>query len=115
MEQRKSEGQTGVDGRATFPHLEEIVASAFGVTRSALQAPGRGKATIACARQVGMYLAHTRLRQPYVAAGALFNRDRTTAAHACRRVEDKREDRRFDALIDCLERAIDCRAAEPAA
>jgi hypothetical protein len=37
----------------------------------------------------------------------MFDRDRTTAAHACRTVEDCRDDPRFDAALDCLERAID--------
>jgi chromosomal replication initiation ATPase DnaA len=54
-----------------------------------------------------MYLAHTRLHLPLTAAGALFGRDRTTAAHACKKVEDRREEVRLDLLLDCLERAID--------
>ena len=60
----------------------------------------------ALARQVAIYLSHTRLGFNYTAAGRLFGRDRTTAAHACRTVEDKREDPGLDAILDCLERAI---------
>ena len=67
----------------------------------------RGCAEASFARQVAMYLAHTRLGLPYAATGRLFGRDRTTARHACRQVEDRREDPRVDSLLDCLERALD--------
>ena len=57
-----------------------------------------------------MYLAHTRLGLSYAGAGSLFGRDRTTAAYACRQVEERREDPRLDSILDYLERAIDlCR------
>jgi chromosomal replication initiation ATPase DnaA len=98
-------GRFGFDGTGRF--LEGIVALAFGVRAEALRAETRGRSPVAAARQVGMYLAHTRLHLRYEDAGAFFSRDRTTAAHACRRVEDRREDTSFDSLLDCLERAID--------
>lgn len=85
-----------------------IVASAFTVPIEEIRGLGRrGTKPGAFARQVAMYLAHTRLGLSYTAAGALFGRDRTTAAHACHIVEDRREDGRIDAIVDCLERAID--------
>jgi chromosomal replication initiation ATPase DnaA len=87
--------------------LRAIVSAAFGLCPEALEAGGRGPADVAFARQVAMYLAHTRLRVPYVAAGRMFGRDRTTARHACLKVEDKREDPRIDSILDYLERAID--------
>jgi hypothetical protein len=45
----------------------------------------------------------------YSAAGRLFGRDRTTAAHACQLVEDRRDDPEIDRLLEMLERL--CRAA----
>jgi len=87
--------------------LAAIVAAAFGLRAEHLTGESRGSATIAFARQVAMYLAHTRLGLPYLAAGASFGRDRTTAAHACRKVEERREDPRVDSILDCLERAVD--------
>ena len=87
--------------------LRATVAAAFGIRVEMLQGSQRGRATVALARQVAIYLAHTRLGLPYCQAGAVFGRDRTTAAHACRRVEDRREDPRLDTMIDYLERAID--------
>ena len=77
-----------------------------------LQDGRRGRATVALARQVAIYLAHTRLGLPYCARGAVFGRDRTTAAHACRRVEDRREDPRLR-HDDRLSRARHRSAAGP--
>lgn len=87
--------------------LKGLVASAFGIGGAALVAPRRGAAKIAVARQVAMYLAHTKLHLSLTLAGAFFGRDRTTAAHACRRVEERRDDPGFDAILGCLERAVD--------
>lgn len=87
--------------------LEGLVALAFGIRGDALLKTRRGEAQVAVARQVGMYLAHTRLSLSYTSAGAFFGRDRTTAAHACRKVEERREDAGFDAIVGCLERTID--------
>lgn len=87
--------------------VEAVVASAFALRPHELRQASRGSAGAAFARQVAMYLSHTRLGVSYTAAGTLFGRDRTTAAHACRTVEDRREDPHVDAVLDCLERAID--------
>jgi len=87
--------------------LEAMVASAFAVRREAIRDSRRGSAGTAFARQVAIYLSHTRLGLTYTEAGAVFGRDRTTVAHACRTVEEKREDPRIDAVVDLLERAID--------
>jgi chromosomal replication initiation ATPase DnaA len=101
-------------GRRDSPEIESVgqalgsvVAAAFGLDREALGSARRGAAEISFARQVAMYLAHTRLGLPFAATGRLFGRDRTTARHACQQVEDRREDPRVDSLIDCLERALD--------
>jgi chromosomal replication initiation ATPase DnaA len=91
----------------TAGEVEALVASAFQVDACAFRVASRGTAAVAFARQVAMYLIHTRLGAPYTAAGAIFGRDRTTAAHACRLVEERREDPRIDSALDYLERAID--------
>jgi chromosomal replication initiation ATPase DnaA len=87
--------------------VESIVAAAFGVIPDAMRTASRGRARVAFARQVAMYLAHTRLGLSSAEAGEYYRRDRTTAAHACRRVEDLREDLQVDTLLDCLERTVD--------
>lgn len=58
------------------------------------------------ARQLAIYLCHVALQLPLGEAGRLFGRDRTTAIHACHRVEDLRDDPQFDQALDRLERAL---------
>lgn len=88
--------------------IEQIALRAFGLDRriSTLQTANRGKADVALARQVVMYTAHTYLGMTLTAAGALFGRDRTTAAHACRVVEDRRDDQTFDEKLAIIEREL---------
>lgn len=95
-----------VEGNHAARVLASVVSSAFSVRPDAVRGPERGGKATAFARQVAMYLSHTHLGFSYTAAGALFGRDRTTAAHACRTVEEKREDAGVDAIVDCVERAI---------
>lgn len=66
----------------------------------------RHPAPIARARQVAMYLCHTLLAQSYSQIGFFFNRDRTTVAHACSRIEDLRDGTLFDSEINRLESSI---------
>jgi chromosomal replication initiation ATPase DnaA len=84
--------------------LEEASAVAFGVAADAVRAQSRHGALVALARQSAMYLAHIVLGLNYSDVGRLFQRDRTTAAHACRRVEDRRDDPALDQRLDLLER-----------
>jgi chromosomal replication initiation ATPase DnaA len=93
--------------------LASLVGAALSVSPREICGAGRGTAEIAQARQLALYLAHTTLGLTYTEAGRLFERDRTTAAHACRRIEDRRELARVDQLVDCLERAAR-HAAPPA-
>lgn len=99
-----------VDG--TRRMLVSLVGSALAIDGERLCSAGRGTAAEAYARQIAVYIAHTTLGLSYTEAGRLFGRDRTTAAHACRRIEEERESERIDQFVDCLERAA-CRAAEP--
>ncbi len=92
------------DSNAIF--VDALVACAFGVGRAALRGATRGPANVAFSRQVGMYLLHTSLCMSFSATGRFYGRDRTTAAHACRLVEEQRETGNVDALVDCLERSI---------
>lgn len=93
--------------RGGVGNVVATVASAFAVRPEQINGLRRGSSRTAFARQVAIYLLHTRLGLSYSASGALFGRDRTTAAYACRVVEEKREDARIDGIVDCLERAID--------
>jgi chromosomal replication initiation ATPase DnaA len=86
--------------------VRQMVALAFDIPLAELEAPTRRRAPVALARQVAMYLVHVVYGQPLAEVGRAFGRDRTTAAHACRLVEDHRDDPRFDAIIEQLETAL---------
>jgi hypothetical protein len=83
--------------------MEIAVAAAFAVSLRELRAPTRRSSQAAFARQAAMYLAHVVLRQSLSATGRLFRRDRTTAAHACALVEERRDNPAIDALLQTLE------------
>lgn len=93
--------------------IEMAVAQVFGVDSVALEQHSRGVARVALARQVAMYLAHVGCGLSMTAAGRLFGRDRTTVAHACLIVEDKRDDPMFDRALDLLEWAVPVMVLRP--
>ncbi|CAN5365609.1 hypothetical protein BH10PSE9_BH10PSE9_08510 [soil metagenome] len=95
------------EGNGPCRFLESLVSAAFGLKPAALRERRRGTGRVALARQIAIYLAHTRLGLNYTASGALFGRDRTTAAHAVRKIEERRENLILDSMLDCLERSVD--------
>jgi len=86
--------------------LEQAVSTMFAVPREKLWAARRCGARVAFARQVAMYLAHVVWRMPLTRVGALFGRDRTTVAHGCAVVEDRREDPRLDRALHTVESVL---------
>jgi hypothetical protein len=82
---------------------EAAVAATFAVHPAALQSKSRGSYVVAFARQAAMYLAHVAFSLSYSEVGRAFGRDRTTAAHACRLIEERRDDPAVDALLAALE------------
>lgn len=88
--------------------IEPAVATVFEVDVEDLRAPTRGSPRAAFARQVVMYLAHVTFGATLTEIGILFERDRTTGAHACGVVEDRRDDPDLDCKLDYLERVVTC-------
>jgi hypothetical protein len=84
----------------------DLVCYALGVKRADLDTPSRGQPLVAFARQVAMYLTHVAFDASLNTTARLFARDRSTVAHACRLIEDKREDFDFDAWLGELERVL---------
>ncbi|MGI9475233.1 MAG: helix-turn-helix domain-containing protein [Hyphomicrobiaceae bacterium] len=82
------------------------VATVFNVEAELLAHPKRGPAHVALARQVAMYLAHVSCELSLTAVGRLFGRDRSTVAHACRRIENAREGPLFDRALAVMERSV---------
>ena len=87
--------------------LEAVVASTFRLPVADLRRTSRGEAQTAFARQVAMYVAHVWFALPLTEVGRRFDRDRTTVAHACRVVEDRRDDPRIDRIVAVIESAAD--------
>ena len=96
-------------GRQSSRRLCELVAlttaAAFAVPVGELAASSRRSSYIAFARQSAMYLAHVSFGLSYSEVGRAFGRDRTTAAYACRLIEDRRDDPAVDAVLGSLENA----------
>jgi chromosomal replication initiation ATPase DnaA len=86
--------------------VTSLVCSAFNLSQDQLFAGSRGAARIAFARQVAMYIAHVWLGLSLSEVGRRFGRDRTTVAHACEVIEERRDDPRIDALLDVIESAV---------
>lgn len=102
--------QSGTRQRLTPPALarliETLVASVFGIAAIDLSRPSRGRAQIALARQVAMYLARVVGRLRFDEVARVFGRDRSTVRHACHVVEDRRDDPDFNLTLDHLESII---------
>jgi len=78
----------------------------FQVSAREMRSKRRRRQKIAFARQVAMYLAHVAGGLSLSEVGRLFQRDRTTVAHACGVVEDRRDDPTLDRCLAVLEIAL---------
>jgi chromosomal replication initiation ATPase DnaA len=81
----------GVASYALGPPVDEILDAS------------RGSADAAFARQVAMYLCHIAFEFSLARVAVAFERDRSTVAHACHAVEDRRDEPQFDLWIGALE------------
>lgn len=86
--------------------IDPAVAAVFQVDVRELGAATRGSPRAAFARQVAMYLAHVVCGLSLTEVGTAFGRDRTTVAHACEVIEDRRDDPELDGQLEHLECAV---------
>lgn len=89
-----------------------VVAYATGIDIDHLLAPTRGPAEAAMARQAAMYLTHIAFAMSLGRVAAAFGRDRSTVAHACHVMEERRDDYEVDLWLDAMEMAL--KGAPPA-
>ena len=85
---------------------QQAAAYAFGVPVEEINTPTRGRARAALARQAAIYLTHVAFELSPNRVADAFGRDRSTAAHACHRIEDARDDPAFDAAMEDLEACL---------
>ena len=83
-----------------------IVAYALGYDLAEMISRTRGPKQACTARQLAMYLAYTAFEMSLSRCAQAFSRDRSTVAHACHTVEDRRDDAAFDQWIDGLETGL---------
>jgi hypothetical protein len=93
--------------------IDLAISNVFGIDAERLWSGTRGVRDIAEARQVAMYLAHVCCGMSLTAVGTMFGRDRTTVAHACLKVEWRRDDPNFDRALDVLSWALPTLALRP--
>jgi chromosomal replication initiation ATPase DnaA len=91
------------DHKGQIGLAQAVAAHAYGLSLKELQQPNRMAAQ---ARQVGMYLACVVLRRGLRETGREFGRDHKAVAHACRRIEEAREDPAFDRTVEWLETLV---------
>lgn len=91
---------------------QAIAAHAYDMTLDQMLAKNRCRAWIAEGRQVAMYLTHVIGQVPLSDTGPHFGRDRTTVAHACARIEDRRDEDYFDNGLMRLESLMMKRVGE---
>ncbi|MES1203155.1 MAG: helix-turn-helix domain-containing protein [Pseudomonadota bacterium] len=90
-----------------------VAGYALGVGQGEILESARGSAQTAFARQVAMHLCHVAFELSLSRVAQAFGRDRSTVAHACHVIEDRRDEESFDALIEMLEATLR-RAPAPA-
>lgn len=83
--------------------IETTVSEVFAVDIARLRSGSRGEAQVAQARQIAMYLMHCAFSVSLTDIGHAFSRDRTTVGHACKIIEDRRDEASFDFLLNNLE------------
>jgi chromosomal replication initiation ATPase DnaA len=92
------------EDRARAQLVVALAAGAVGMPIDQVMGGGR-ETRVAFARQVAMYVMHVAFGVSLGRVAMAFGRDRSTIAHACRRIEDMRDDKRFDRWIEALEAA----------
>lgn len=97
---------TVVRDRAAARLAAGVVGYALGVAEEDILDASRGSAAAAFARQVAVYLCHTGFELSLARVAAAFGRDRSTIAHACHTIEDRREEPQFDLWIGGLETMV---------
>lgn len=85
----------------------------FGIPEAILYSPTKGSSRASFARQIGMYLTHIVYEINLSRVARVFGRDRSTVSHACRVVEEYRDDPVIDEKLNKLESFL-TRAPSPA-
>lgn len=104
---RRSGTVSQLAGRAVQSHQAKLAIAAvsleFGITELDLKSPQNQSRHIRFTRQVAMYLLHVVYELNHTHIARIFAKDRSTVSHACKVVEDSRDDGVFDMKLIRLE------------
>lgn len=95
-----------VSSRRRCLAVARLAAEASGLSVNDVLNPRLGPRRASSARALAMYLAHVALGETMTGVARDFHRHRSTVAHACRRVENRRDEAACDRWIAGLERRI---------
>lgn len=88
-----------------------LAAEAVNIPADEIRSPMRERAKAAFARQIAIYVAHCVGQVSMTELAAIFERDRSTVAHAVACIEERRDDAYFNARIDLMEADLNDRLA----
>jgi chromosomal replication initiation ATPase DnaA len=91
------------DDAAAVELAAGVASYALGVPQEEIVGDARGCTRTAFARHLAMYLCHVGFELSLARVAAAFGRDRSTVAHACHVIEDRRDEGQFDLWITALE------------
>lgn len=86
--------------------VNQMIAAAFQLKAERLLKSDRGAVRVNRPRQISMYLMNTALSLKFTEIAEFYNKDRTTVSHACRVIEELRDDPEFDERIGEFEKTI---------
>ncbi|MBU2379264.1 MAG: chromosomal replication initiator DnaA [Alphaproteobacteria bacterium] len=86
--------------------VRQVVSVRLGVPAEAITDARRLAPPALRARRVALYLAYVSLNWQMERVGHAFGVNRQTAARACRRIEDARDEANVNALLEQMEDAI---------
>jgi len=92
--------------------IVSAVAMEFSVPDFVLNSPLKGSSEVSYARQVAMYLMYCVFGSTKQRIAEVFERHYTTVSHACRQIEEGRDDPIFDEKLLNLENFL-CQAPMP--
>ncbi len=81
----------------------DVAAYALGYEAKEPTETQRGCRKASEVRQLAMYLTYTVFEMSLARCAFAFSRDRSTIAHACQAIEDRRDEDQFDRWVDGLE------------
>lgn len=101
------------EDRSKADLVVQIVGLRFGLPVTAIRADGRLSREALRARRVAMYLTYVSFEWPQERVAHAFGVNRQTAATACLRIEDARDNDALNALLNELEGAIHAIVGDP--